>query len=102
MSDFEKILPQIKDSIRIEKNQQHEFKFIGNLNIKRGHTLFKFNTETLELTEADIKREIVVDLNKIPHKRQKVIYEANCIYFGALNKKNAQRKIERAYNYLKK
>lgn len=81
-----------------EQNQQTEFKLIGRCRVHRGHILYQFNTVTLELTEAIYvaQKEIIWEDARNGIFRKKVLKEKDCIYFSALNRDNAIRKLKKA------
>jgi hypothetical protein len=99
--DLLKIIPDNKDEIRIVKEQEKEYKFIGSLILKPGHSIFKYNELTWEITLPEINRQIAVKLDGKPIKKQKILFEPNCIYIAALNKRNAERKIKKLLRLLK-
>lgn len=81
-----------------EQNQQKETKLLGSRKIIRGHTLYKLNLETLEVSPAEYvkKTEICWQDAKNGVIKKQVIKEKNHVYLSALNIKNAIRKFERA------
>lgn len=82
----------------IQKKKEH--KLIGQQRIVRGHILFKFNSSTLELSN-DIKykkTDLVINDFSNPLKDAfsvKVEVEDGFIYFQALNRKNAIKKLNK-------
>lgn len=64
------------------KKMPMNLKHIGRQNKKAGHTLFKYNKETGEISES-------------PVLNGSVITEPNCIYRQALNKKNFIKRLKR-------
>jgi hypothetical protein len=87
-----------KTQIEKQAEQKQEYKHIGSIKLKRGHYLFKFNIQTKELTSVEIERRVGIGLDKQPVKENKVLFEKDCIYIGALNKKNAYKKLIKIYN----
>jgi len=81
-----------------KQNQQTEFKLIGRCRVHRGHILYQFNTVALELTEASYiaQKEISWEDAKNGIFRKKVLKEKDCIYFSALNRENAIRKLQKS------
>ncbi len=64
---------------------------------KSGHTWFEYNTETKEITKAEIDYDFEISIDKAtntnPH-HHKIIMKENCEYTSALNLKNAKRKFK--------
>lgn len=88
------LIPKIdkEDTIRsgIVRRKQQEYHLIGSMNHRKGHQTFCFNTVTKELRIAQIERKCAFDLatnSAVYHSEIKV--EKDCIYFEALNEKNA-------------
>lgn len=94
------ILPKLEkdDSVRIEKQvkQQQEYKLVNKVRRNAGHILFSYNTVIKELKRAEFSLECVI-VNLVPITKTKVIKERDCIYFQALNEKNAWKVIRRDY-----
>lgn len=88
-----KIEQEKKDKVEIvsQVQQKKQLKLIGSQRIITGLTLWQFNTQTKVLTKAKIKQ---TNFNLNGSKRHQVVIEDNCIYFQALNKKNALRKLK--------
>lgn len=73
---------------------RHEYKKIGSINLKRGMTLFEFDSKTLKLKPVEIDRkETMVDINGKVVKNARATYNPNALYIQALNIKNAKRKV---------
>jgi hypothetical protein len=95
--------PQKKDSIEIiaQAEVKKEIKLIGSQRVIPGLTLWQFNLISGVLTKALFKSEdLVLDFTKHNPakdlaKRKKVIIEENCVYFQALNTKNALKVLRR-------
>lgn len=78
---------------------------LGSLSLHKGHTLFEINTKTGTINEAKFETvKVSINYLKEPDKkgylelfkhkkgfevRKKLIVLEDCIYIGALNKKNA-------------
>lgn len=97
MGLFDNLLPKDSEKERIEMQQKkkQEFRFVGSTKRVRGHTLFSYNTETLELKKADMVYSDSVDMRGIPLHNARVVIEKNCIYLQALNIKNAIKHLKR-------
>lgn len=61
---------------------------LGSIIPKRGHTLFKINVETMEVSKADFN-EVAVSFDGAI--KRKVVIEPGFDYVSALNAKNALR-----------
>ena len=86
-----------KDKVVITSQREIEkqLKKVGKIIPHRGHTLFKYNRVTEEMSEA-IFEDTVVEYNPDPRKmkaNRRVMVEKDCVYVSALNKKNARRKL---------
>lgn len=88
---------------RIEANQkkQQEYRLIGKERRIAGHTLFSFNTVTGEVKAAQIERKAQIGFNGEPIFKTEVKTEKDCIYFQALNLKNAKKKAVKLINKYK-
>ena len=88
-----KIEDEKKDKIEIvsQVQQKKQIKFIGSQRSIPGLTLWQFNTETKSLNKAKFKQ---TNYTLNGSKRSQVIIEDNCIYFQALNMKNALKKVK--------
>ena len=88
-------LPAPKAELEVQKKLKQEFKLIGQAKFNPGLQLFSFNTETYELKKAmflEQKTAYFMDIKNNVRKK-KVNVEKDCIYFQALNMKNAIKKI---------
>lgn len=90
------------DRVKIvnEKQQEVKLEYLGSVRPKKGHTLFKVNTYTGEISEAEysieplsLKRPLTKQELKNPPVKKKVLIEKDYIYMSALNKKNVIRKL---------
>jgi hypothetical protein len=86
----------------IEQQQKKHIKLIGSQRRNRSLILWSFNTETKELKRATFQEGDTLYLTsfnpdqvvrEIKRFYSRVIVEKDCIYFQALNKKNALRKL---------
>lgn len=89
---------ETKVEIVSEQQQKKEIKLIGQQRKVPGLTLWEYNEKTNELKPAQYKKEDVVlnSLAPTPEaltKINKVIVNENCIYFQALNLRNARKKL---------
>lgn len=77
---------EVKEKIKLQR--------IGTFIPHKGHTIFKVNKETLEITEAEITT-IPIKTNEEGKKlaKKKIISEEGFVYIAALNKKNVRKKL---------
>lgn len=88
----------IREEQRQEAEQKQEFRFVGNMRRVPGHTLFEFNTVTHELRQADIDHNVSVGLNGDVIHKTRASAKKDCIYFQALNRENAYKKLIKMYH----
>jgi hypothetical protein len=99
MKELTKDFQESEVEIVEEKQERKEFKLIGRQRKVRGLTLWEFNTKTFELSKATFKKQDV-SLSSLSTAKQalnisnKVEVNENCIYFQALNEKNARKKLK--------
>ena len=94
-----------KEGIKETRKKEVEKKLIFSHRIlpHRGHCIWKFNVTQNELSECEFEEESKDiswdDAVKKYYKRKnrRVIKEDNCIYFNALNRKNAIKVLKRDY-----
>lgn len=92
---------QIGVEIKAEAEQKKEIKLIGQQRKVPGLTLWEYNENTKELTKAKFQKVNVMihGLGMSPESitnTHKVIVNENCVYFQALNRANALRKISKS------
>jgi hypothetical protein len=93
------------------------FHFVHQQTIKRGHTLFKFNSETgvLEVVKREkktLEKTIMPKRPKLPKGQiaymeptppgiihTQTSFDPKCLYFGALNMENAQRRVNQLVGF---
>lgn len=90
------VSPAVENTRAAEEKQ--EFRFVGNMRRVPGQTLFEFNTFTHELRQADIKHDVSVGLNGDVIHKTRATAKKDCIYFQALNRKNACKKLIKMYH----
>jgi len=86
------------ESIEI-KEEAKKTKLLGQMVSQRGLTLFEYNTESKSLEEAKFKTTIL-EGGHFKNKSKNIIHKIleqkqGCIYFQALNRKNALKKLDR-------
>jgi hypothetical protein len=79
----------------VKKQQQQEFKYLGNLRPLRGHILWKINIKTLEVSQATYKQNKTISWDEavnlyvgIPDVKE-VVVEQGFEYISALTKEKA-------------
>jgi hypothetical protein len=88
-------------SVVSEKEQEKKRKFIGRIKPNKGHKVFEFNTKTFELRVAEVEESDTISLDdslstKNGTSKKSIITKDDCVYFSALNRKNALKKIEKS------
>lgn len=75
-----------------QKEQKKEGKYFGTIKFHKGHTLYKKNVETGEISKANFEP---IEYNTNGNNNRKVIIEKGYIYASALNVKNAKKKFNK-------
>lgn len=92
-----------KTEVQVKKRQRQEYRLIGSMNHKSGHTLFSINTKTGEVKPAEFMTDDVITWEKAVNVYRggsipmKVLVEKDCVYIEALNKENAMKKYNKEY-----
>lgn len=102
MKELTKEFEESEVEIVAEKQQQKEIKLIGRQRKIRGHILWEFNQKTKQLQPARYRKQDFQIASLEPSKSalaisNKVEVKEHCIYFQALNRKNAEKKLGRIY-----
>lgn len=84
----------------VTTKQQKEFKKLGSITLRRGHTLFACDTQTFECVPAILNDSKTMDLTNKTSSKSTVV-EKNKIYFSALNAKNAKIKLLKFLKFIK-
>lgn len=89
-----------KAQIEAVEKKQNEYKLIGRLTKVPGHTLYKFNATTREVSKAEMRTEITRQYDPdtdtvIRHVKSDVKVEKDCYYEQALNMKNFIKRLRR-------
>lgn len=95
MNDFNPI--QLKPDTHLIAETQKEFKLLGSIKLRPGHSLFAFNTKTTTLKKVDLKKEVHIGMKGETIKRSKAFQEPDTVYVTALNAKNALKKIIKSF-----
>lgn len=99
---LERLHTETRIELGVEKEQKKEIKLVASQRRIPGLVLWSFNQNTKELKKADfVTEDFTIDFTKHNPvedllKRSKVRIEENCLYFQALNRKNAIKKLEKA------
>ena len=81
----------------VTQKEKTEYKKIGCMKHRNGHTLYSFNVKTGEWKIADVVGTATINYNGTVAKNKKVTIEKDCIYIEALNLKNAKKRLMRDY-----
>jgi hypothetical protein len=100
MKEITKEFEESEVEIVAEQQQRKEIKLIGRQRKIRGHILWEFNQKTKELKQASYKKQDfnITSLTPSPSAvsiSNKVQINENCLYFQALNRANAIKKLEK-------
>jgi hypothetical protein len=87
--------PILKDPIHAEAKQKQEYKFIGSKKIHPGQILWQYNYETDQLSPVNVTKDVMITSDKKITKKQRANYNPKCWYFGAINRKNAEKVVNR-------
>lgn len=101
MKELTKDFKDNEVEIVVEKEHRKEIRLIGQQRKISGLTLWEFNVKTMELNPAQFKKEDVevtgLRLKKdLTLKHNRVHTNEACLYFQALNKRSALKKLLRA------
>lgn len=84
------------DEIEVIDKQRQEFKLIGRIRKRPGHTMFSYNLRSGEVKVAEVlSRSAINYMTKKPIANAKIVIEKDCIYRQALNKKNFVKRLIR-------
>lgn len=76
----------------VKKKKQIEYELIGNIELHSGHSVWEINTLTMEVKKAKFTN---VTYKWGEKNKPEIIVNPNCVYVGALNKKNALEKYKK-------
>lgn len=96
----------IKPGVVEVQLQQAEKRFGYKSSIRHtpGHILWQFHVPTGNLSRAEIQREVAIKLKQGKTQKMaanRVMEKPDCIYFEALNERNAWRKLAQILRKLK-
>ncbi len=94
-------LHELKPDVEVVAKVKQEYKLLGRIRLKRGHSLFAFNVNTAQLKRVELKREVMIGMKGEQIKRSKAFQEPDTIYITALNAKNAFKKVFQHFQKLK-
>lgn len=87
--------------VEVDQKKQLHQKLVGRILPHRNHIIWKFNEYTKKLSRAEFRDEdetlLWKDYENGNWKRRSILIEQNCIYFNALNQKNAIKILRRDY-----
>lgn len=66
-----------------------------------GHILWEFNIATGKLERATVVRKVAIGMNGKEKKSSVVMEKENCLYFFALNEKNAWKRLGKIIQSIK-
>lgn len=95
MKDFDRQPESVnRNDVEIVQKTRTEYKYVGTIRRKRGHTLFSFDTETRKIEPVELQRNVAVGIDGKPLVSNKVTtFNPKLIYFFALNMRNARKKV---------
>lgn len=86
---------QTEQSVKLQKQEERKKKLIGQIIPHNGHSIFKINEETLEISEPKyIQKSWIFNGENKPE----VLVEEGFFYVSALNEKNALKKYNQGRN----
>lgn len=95
MKDFDRQPESVnRNDVEIVQKTRTEYKYVGTIRRKRGHTLFSFDPETKKIESVELQRNVAVGIDGKPLTSNKVTtFNPKRIYFFALNERNARKKV---------
>lgn len=95
MKDFDKQPESVnRNDVEIVQKTKTEYKSVGTIRRKRGHTLFSFSPETRKIAPVELQKDVAVSIDGKPFVSNKVTtFNPKLIYFFALNMRNAMKKV---------
>lgn len=84
-----------KAEIEAVQEQDKQFKFLHSFQKRSGLTLFEYNTKTDELSKTIITSKAYISIDGESVVNHQVIHNPDCVYFYALNMKNAKKKVNK-------
>lgn len=84
------------------ERQKQKLRYLGSTIFRPGMRLYQFNYKTGECREIGTERRLEFDpvIGNNVTRSVKVLYDPDCVYFQALNERNAIRKLVKA-GYIK-
>lgn len=85
-----------EQEVHQDKKDQVEYKLIGSLKYRPGHTLFIYDREKGVVEEAPVQGgslSLDYKTGRLVKNPKKLTIKKGCIYVSALNKKNAIKKL---------
>lgn len=84
-----------KDDTEIVQQAPQEYRMIGYIRKRPGHTLFSFNLRTGEVKPAEMESRMSINQDGKTVKENRIKIEPRCIYRQALNRKSFLHKLEK-------
>ena len=100
-----------KESIEVIKQaeQQKRQSLVGKVQLQKGHIVWEFNRDTLDISPAQFEKlpvsynsKAVIKTNNLGYfakhttfSGSKIIIKKNCVYVPALNKKKRQMRLKK-------
>jgi hypothetical protein len=77
------------------QEQKQEFKLLGSIRLIPGLTMFEFNWEKMTIEKLEVKKDEFINFDGSNAHKRKAQVKINCLYFQALNFKNAVKHANR-------
>lgn len=104
---------KLETTIQVVKQaeQLKQQSLVGKLQLRKGHVVWEFNRDTLEIAPAEFEKLAIPYNSKVALKTNnlgyfakhtsfsgsKIIIKKNCVYVPALNKKNVVKILNRDF-----
>ena len=93
-------MKEIQPQVKVEQHEVdpcRQEKIVSTMRLKRGLKLWKYHIATGNLDEVIIEKVAVIDSKEgkvTIVRKDKAVWENKCVYFQALNEKNAAKKVK--------
>jgi len=95
MKKYDLVIQKTEQTVKQQKQEERKKKLIGQIIPHNGHSIFKLNEETLEISEPKyIQKAWIFNGENKPE----VLVEEGFFYVSALNEKNALKKYNQGRN----
>lgn len=107
MKEVIPLRPETQLQAEIKKEQKKQLMYFETMVLNRGHKLFEVNLKEGTINEAvyhtkDIVNFTEAQLNPGFKGHHKLVVKPDCIYIGALNKKNVEKQLIKRFKNLSK